>query len=456
MSNITGVVLAAGKGVRMRSRLSKVLHPVAGMPMVSHVIGAAQAAGAHKLVLVVGHGRQEVMAALKGQAISFVVQEQQLGTGHALLQAKPEVGAEDLVLVLAGDTPLLQAGSLRTLIEFHQANRASATVLTAQLPDPYGYGRIIRDAEGSLVKIVEEKDATPEERLVQEINSGMYCFDYEVFSALENLTPENAQGEYYLTDALTALKKMGRRVLAVQAAQEDDIYGINDRVQLAFAEKKMQRRKCRELMLSGVTVIDPETTYVHSQVIIGQDTVLAPFTMLEGCTEVGEGCLIGPGSKIVDSRIGDHTRIDSSRVLQSVIGDDCDIGPYAYIRPGVIVHDGVKIGDFVEVKKSEIGSGSKIPHLSYVGDAVLGEKVNVGAGTITCNYDGVNKYPTFIEDGAFIGSNSNLVAPVRIGAGAVIGAGSTITRDVPSMALGVERASQKVVADWKRQKKDQE
>lgn len=455
MSTITGVILAAGKGVRMRSRLSKVLHPVAGIPMVSHVARAARAAGVDRLVLVVGHGREQVMDALSANGVQFVIQEQQLGTGHALLQAEAAVEGSDTILVLCGDTPLLRAATLEKLIKYHRENRAVATVLTARLEQPEGYGRIIRDQSGDIVRIVEEKDASLQEKEIREINSGIYCFDRAVFSILKGITPENAQREYYLTDALVEYRRQGRRVLALPAAEEEDIYGINDRTQLAFAERILRQRKCVEVMLSGVTVLDPATTYIDSEVKIGIDTTILPFTMIEGNTVIGEDCLVGPGSRIIASQVGNRVTIDSSKVIESHVGDGCNIGPYAYLRPGTELDQNVKVGDFVEVKKSVVGAGSKIPHLSYVGDAVLGQNVNVGAGTITCNYDGENKHPTIIEDGAFIGSNTNLVAPVRIGQRAMTGAGSTITRDVPPFSLGVERASQKVIDNWRNRKNRQ-
>lgn len=453
MPKITGVILAAGKGVRMRSRLAKVLHPVAGIPMVGHVVNAARAAGVERLVLVVGHGREQVMDAMSADKVQFVVQEPQLGTGHALLQAEAVIEDTEIILVLCGDTPLLRAQTLKKLIDYHQENRAAATVLTAQLEYPEGYGRIIRDQLGDIVRIVEEKDATPQEREIGEINSGIYCFDNEVFRNLKSLDLNNAQGEYYLTDALAEYRRKGRRVLALPAALEEDVYGTNDRVQLAFAERVMRQRKCSEVMLSGVTVLDPATTFIDTQVEIGMDTTILPFTMIEGETVIGENCLIGPGSRIISSRIGNQVTVDSSKVIESQIGDGCSIGPYAYLRPGTVLDKDVKVGDFVEVKKSVVGSGSKIPHLAYVGDATIGCHVNVGAGTITCNYDGENKYPTIIDDGAFIGSNTNLVAPVRIGQNATTGAGSTITRDVPPFSLGVERASQKVIENWRHRKK---
>ncbi|MGE5544707.1 MAG: bifunctional UDP-N-acetylglucosamine diphosphorylase/glucosamine-1-phosphate N-acetyltransferase GlmU [Bacillota bacterium] len=452
MPRITGVILAAGKGVRMHSRLAKVLHPVAGVPMVSHVVSAAFAAGVDRLVMVVGHGREQVMEVMSASGVQFVVQEQQLGTGHALLQAEAAVEESEIILVLCGDTPLLQAQTLETLIKYHREHQAAATVLTARLEHPEGYGRIVRDELGDIVRIVEEKDASPQEKEIREINSGIYCFDKEVFQILKHLNTDNAQGEYYLTDALVEYRLKGCRVLALPAAKEEDIYGINDRTQLAFAEKILRRRKCTEVMLSGVTVLDPATTFIDAQVEIGRDTTILPFTMIEGQTVIGEDCLIGPGSRIISSRIGNRVTIDNSKIIESQVGDGCNIGPYAYLRPGTELHQDVKVGDFVEVKKSVVGKGSKIPHLAYVGDATIGCNVNVGAGTITCNYDGEHKHPTIIEDGAFIGSNTNLVAPVRIGQNAVTGAGSTITRDVPPFSLGVERASQKVIDNWRHRR----
>lgn len=436
----------------MRSNLPKVLHPVAGVPMVKHVIRSARGAGVSRLVLVVGHGRDLLMERITGDDIDFAIQEQQLGTGHALLQARDHIGQADIILVLCGDTPLLKSTTLTNLIEYHQENQSAATVLTACVGDPTGYGRIIRDQEDQFVRIVEEKDAAADEKKIHEINSGIYCFRRDVFDALQKLTPNNAQGEYYLTDVLIGLRGQGKKVMALMAAEEEDIYGINDRVQLSFAEQVMRRRKTRELMLSGVTVVDPDTTFVDLEVSIGPDSVVYPFSIIEGNTTIGEECTIGPGAQIVDSSIGSGVSIVNSRILSSIIGDNCTIGPFSYIRPDTVLAQDVKVGDFVEIKKSNIGLGSKVPHLSYVGDAEIGRGVNIGAGTITCNYDGVNKYPTIIEDEVFIGSNTNLVAPVKIGSGATTGAGSTITRDLPPNSLGVERAPQKVIADWRNRK----
>lgn len=449
----SAVILAAGKGVRMRSNISKVIHPVAGIPMVKHVVKAINQAGVEKITLVVGSHHEMIKDLFAGQNIDFAVQAEQLGTGHALLQARNQVKDDDMVLVVAGDTPLLQANTLQQLMAHHQHCQATATVLSTIIDEPYGYGRIVRDKDGRFERIVEEKDADPEEKKISEINSGMYCLQVkEAFAALQNLGSSNAQGEYYLTDILSILKNDGNRVEVFLTQARDDIYGINNREQLAWAEKIMRRRKNHQLMMDGVTIIDPQTTFIDNQVKIGMDTTIYPFTIIAGQTEIGESCVIGPSSHINDAKIGHHVVIENSRIKEAEIGDECNIGPFAYLRPGAVLRHGVKVGDFVEIKKSVIGPGSKVPHLSYVGDAEIGKDVNVGAGTITCNYDGKNKWPTILEDGVFIGSNTNLVAPVRLGKNAVTGAGSTITRDVPADTLAVERAGQKHVEGYAKKK----
>lgn len=449
----SAVILAAGKGVRMRSHIPKVIHRVAGVPMIKHVVNAVSQAGIDKITLVVGQQSELIKDIFAGQEINYAVQAEQLGTGHALLQASSQVEHDDIVLVVAGDTPLLQAKTLQQLIAHHRNTQAVATVLSTIIDEPYGYGRIVREESGQLARIVEEKDASPEEKRIFEINSGMYCLQVkEAFATLQKLGASNAQGEYYLTDILEIIKNNGQKVEVFLTEARDDIYGINNREQLARAEKIMRQRKNFELMMAGVTIIDPETTFIDSEVKIGMDTIIYPFTIIEGQSIIGESCLIGPSSYLNDSLVGDHVIIENSRIKEAEIGDECNIGPFAYLRPGAVLHRGVKVGDFVEIKKSIIGSGSKVPHLSYVGDAELGNDVNVGAGTITCNYDGKNKWITILEDGVFIGSNTNLVAPVRIGKNAVTGAGSTITRDVPADTLAVERASQKHIEDYSRKK----
>ncbi|WP_054695166.1 bifunctional UDP-N-acetylglucosamine diphosphorylase/glucosamine-1-phosphate N-acetyltransferase GlmU [Syntrophomonas palmitatica] len=440
----SAVILAAGKGVRMKSELPKVLHQAAGKPLVNYVIDAVRGAGVSDITLVLGHGRAEVEKMLQDTGIKFALQEQQLGTGHALMQARDLVKPADIMLVLAGDTPLLQAETLKNLLEFHRQKQAAATVLSCEFNNPRGYGRIVRQADGSLARIVEEKDASPQEKALREINSGMYCFQAgTAFEALTRIKANNAQGEYYLTDILEILINDGQKVEIMRIEDETEIYGINNRVQLAYAEKILRQRKNRDLMLNGVTIMDPETTYIDQDVIIGSDTLILPSTIIEGRTRIGSGCEIGPFTHINDSQLGNRVTVENSRIKEARVGDGCTIGPFAYLRPQAELADGVKVGDFVEIKKSYIGAGSKIPHLSYVGDATLGKGVNVGAGTITCNYDGKNKHQTILEDGVFIGSNTNLVAPVTIGENSVTGAGSTISRNVPANTLAVERAEQK-------------
>lgn len=442
----SAVILAAGKGVRMRSQMPKVIHPVAGQAMVLHVIDAVRQAGIEKITLVIGHGRDAIEDILHNQNVQVVVQEEQLGTGHALMQAEQQTSGDRNIIVLAGDIPLIQASTVKTLIDHHEGTAAAATVLTARMQDPTGYGRVIRNSDGTLNRIVEEKDANAKEKTIQEINSGIYCFDSKaVFAALKHINTCNAQNEYYLTDVLKILTADGRRVEVQLTEVADDIYGINDRVQLAQAEAILRQRKNLQLMRSGVTIMDPVSTFIDHQVQIAPDTVILPFTIIEGQTEIGQACEIGPSTRISDSVIGDGVHIESSRVIQAQIGESCTIGPFAYLRPGTVLHNNVKVGDFVEIKKSVIGENSKVPHLSYVGDATVGRKVNIGAGTITCNYDGRNKNPTVLADGVFIGSNTNLVAPVKMGENSMTGAGSTITRDVPADTLAVERADQRML-----------
>lgn len=433
----------------MKSSLPKVMHRVAGRAMVEQVIDACRHAGVDHIVVVVGYGKEQLEDMLAGQDVLFAVQSEQLGTGHALLQARSQVGDQETVLVLAGDTPLLRGETLKNLLSYHQAADNQATVLTAPVVNPRGYGRIIRQADGTFHRVVEEKDASPEQKLINEINTGVYAFNAKpAFQALLTLQPNNAQGEYYLTDILEKLLNSGCRVEALAAGNEEEIMGVNDRVQLAVAEAVLQDRKRVELMQAGVTILAPATTFIDSQVEVAADTIIHPFTILEGNTCIGTGCEIGPSTHITDSQIGDGCQVLSSRLWQAQMGKACEIGPFAYLRPGTVLEDQVKVGDFVEVKNSHIKQGSKLPHLSYVGDAEVGPRANVGAGTITCNYDGVNKYRTIIGPDAFIGSNTNLVAPVTIGEWATTGAGSTITRDVPPGTLAVERAEQKQISDW--------
>ncbi|MDD3652654.1 MAG: bifunctional UDP-N-acetylglucosamine diphosphorylase/glucosamine-1-phosphate N-acetyltransferase GlmU [Desulfotomaculaceae bacterium] len=456
--DLAAVILAAGKGTRMNSKMPKVLHPVCGSPMLSYVIDAVTGAGVSKIVVVAGYGAELVSRVVEGKA-ELVIQEEQLGTAHALLQAGPCLkDFNGSLLVLCGDTPLIEAETLVRLVEKHRSAEVAATVLTAEIEDPTGYGRIIRDEQGKIFKIVEQKDASLAEELVQEVNTGIYCFNVNgLFDVLKQITDANAQGEYYLTDAISIYARCGQRVGSVAIKDPREFTGINDRVQMADAEQYLRGRVLEGLMRAGVTIVDPRSTFVDREALVGRDTVLRPFTIVEGNTVIGEDCIIGPGSRLADAIVGNGVVIQSSLVIDSFIGDNSVVGPFAYLRPGTKLGQGVKVGDFVEIKKSYIGDGSKVPHLSYVGDATVGKKVNIGAGTITCNYDGENKWPTIIGDGAFIGSNTNLVAPVEVGNEAVTGAGSTITKNIPSGALGIERSKQVMVKHWsirKRKSKD--
>ncbi|NLJ71826.1 MAG: bifunctional UDP-N-acetylglucosamine diphosphorylase/glucosamine-1-phosphate N-acetyltransferase GlmU [Syntrophomonadaceae bacterium] len=449
----SAVILAAGKGVRMSSDLPKVVHRISGKPIIIHVVEAVINAGINELIVVVGHGQNKVREVLADYPVNFVVQEEQLGTGHALMCAKTRINHQHNLLVLAGDIPLLQTKTIKNLIDFHNTEVNDATVLSTILENPHGYGRIVRNDKEGFVKIVEEKDAINEEKLIKEINSGIYCFQAGLaMQALDRLNTENAQGEYYLTDILEMLKLEEERVGVLLTSEATDVFGINDRVQLAEAQAIMYARKNEELMRKGVTIVDPNSTFIDKEVEIASDTVVMPFTIIEGKTVIGTNSEIGPYSRINDTLIGAGVIIENSRIREAIIGDSCIIGPFAYIRPEAVLGAEVKVGDFVEIKKSKIGKGSKIPHLTYIGDTIMGENVNVGAGTITCNYDGYNKYETVLEDEVFIGSNTNLVAPVRIGKKAVTGAGSTITSDVPSNALALERATPKIIKDWNNNK----
>lgn len=453
--DLATVILAAGKGTRMKSKLPKVLHNVCGSTMLSYVIDAVQGAGVKKIIVVVGYGADVVAREVKGRA-QVAHQAEQLGTAHALLQAGPFLSDfKGRLLVLCGDTPLIQSGTLLELIRSHRSAGSAATVLTAILEDPTGYGRVVRDNQGGVLKIVEQKDATSEEKGIREVNTGIYCFESEgLFEDLSTLSPNNAQGEYYLTDIIEMNVRRGRRVGAVTMDNPQEMMGINDRVQLAEAERYMRGRILNDLMLSGVTVLDPGSTFVDRKVRVGRDTVIYPFTFIEGDTVIGEDCIIGPCSRLVNAVVGNGVSIQNSVVTDSSMEDGCSIGPFSHLRPGNRLGREVKVGNYSEVKKSVIGDGSKVPHLSYVGDATIGKNVNIGAGTITCNYDGRQKWPTRIDDGVQIGSNTNLVAPVKIGAGAVTGAGSTITRDVPEGSLAVERAKVKIIPGWDKRNKN--
>ncbi len=456
MSNaLAAVILAAGQGTRMKSGLPKVLHEVAGQPMLNHVIRGARTLGAAPIVVVIGHGAERVSAACAAPGVSFALQAEQLGTGHALQCAAAALAgfAGDLLL-LCGDVPLLRAETLQALLDHHRAEQSTVTVLTAILADPHGYGRIIRGA-GGVEKIVEEKDATPAERAVGEINTGIYLFSApRVFALLAGLTNDNAQGEYYLTDVIAAAWTAGERVAALAVAEAEESMGINDRIQLAQAGAAMRARINAAHMRAGVTLIDPAATYIDPQVTIGADSVIHPGVHLHGKTVIGRDCVLEPGVIVTDCTLADRVHVKAGSVLaEAQVGVDTDIGPMAHLRPGTVLAGENKIGNFVETKKATIGAGSKASHLTYLGDAVIGAGVNVGCGTITCNYDGVRKHVTVIEDDVFVGSDVQFVAPVRIGKGSLIGAGSTITRDVPPDALAITRAEQKTIEGWAARKR---
>ena len=454
MQEMVAVILAAGKGTRMKSALPKVLHAVGGRPMLRHVMTAAEQAGAKRTIVVVGFGGDQVQAKI-GAAAEYVLQAEQLGTGHAMMQVQPVLaGFSGTILLLCGDTPLLTDKTLLALVAAHQQSGAAATVLTAMPADATGYGRILRNESGQVLGIVEQKDATPEQKKIGEINTGIYCFEAApLFAALAGLTCNNAQKEYYLTDVLAILAQAGQQVGAVEVSDFQETLGINSRLQLAEAEAILRRRKLVELMDSGVTVMDPASTFVDATVSVGEDTVLYPFTWLEGETTIGRDCRIGPNSRIADSQLGDAVTLHFSYAHECKIAEGVTVGPYVHLRPDTQLAAGVKVGNFVEIKNSLVGQGSKVPHLSYIGDTDIGSGVNIGSGTITVNYDGKKKHRTHIGDDAFIGCNTNLVAPVSVGAGAYIAAGSTITKDVPDGALGVGRARQSNIAGWAEKKK---
>jgi len=452
MAQWAAVIMAAGKGTRMKSKLPKVMHSLAGKPMLQHVLDCVSSVQIPRSMVILGHGREDIIPLLEGQA-EVVIQEEQLGTGHAIMQAIPHCHEVDHIVVLSGDQPLIKPDTLRQLMDLHMERQAVATILTACFENPYGYGRIIKEWE-KFLRIVEEKDATPEERLVKEINTGTYCFNVaKLREALKKITPQNAQGEYYLTEVFTIFQVQGEVISTYCTEDVHEALGINSRTQLAEAEQIIRQRLLQYWMDNGVTIMDPDTTYIDQEVELERDVVLYPFTILKGKTKVCEDAIIGPHTTLTDCTVGVGSEVSHTVGNQAIIGNHCTVGPFAYLRPGAILEDKVKVGDFVEIKNSQIGEGSKVPHLSYIGDAQVGKAVNIGAGTITCNYDGVKKSRTIIRDKAFIGSNTNLVAPVEIGEEAVTGAGSTITKDVPAHALAVERSTQKNLENWVRNKK---
>ena len=445
------VVLAAGMGMRIKSARPKVLHRVAGTPMIVHVLEVARALKPRSVTVVVGHQAEAIRSALSEQpGLTYVVQEPQLGTGHALLMAAPALtGSTGTVILLSGDVPLLTPKTLQELLDRHQASGAAATVVTAVVDAPSGYGRIVRSGE-QIARIVEERDATPAERGIPEINSGIYAFELQgLFDAVRSIARENAQHEYYLPDLVAIFRQLGRGVETLIVANPDEIRGINSRTELAEVSRIVRQQKNSELMAAGVTIEDPATTYVDRKVAIAADTILHPGVSLEGRTTIGAGCEIHSGVRIVDSRIGDRvTILNHSVITDSAIGDDVKVGPFAHVRNEADVRSGARVGNFVELKRTVLGRGSKAMHLAYVGDATIGENVNIGAGTITCNYDGVKKNQTVIEDGAFIGSDTQLIAPVTVKKGAYVGSGTTVREDVPAGALAVSAGKQRNIEHW--------
>lgn len=452
MTELHVVILAAGKGTRMKSAVSKVVHPLLGRPLIEHVVRTTVELDAATTTVVVGHGADDVRAALAEYPhINFVVQSPQLGTGHALLQAEPVLAARSgTVLLLYGDVPLLSTGTLRQLLERHRGRRAALTVLTAEMADPYGYGRIVRDGSNAIVRIVEERDASGDERAIHEVNSGIYALELaSLFDHLRDLATDNSQGEYYLTDLVSTAVRARRRVETLRIDDPSELRGVNTRVDLAVLARVLLDRTRRALMLGGVTIEDPDTAFVDADVTIGEDTIIAPNVTISGHTTIGARCHIRSGTRITDSVIGDDvTVLDHCLILESTVAGACAIGPFAHLRPGSEMGTGARIGNFVELKKTRLGAGSKANHLAYLGDAVIGERVNVGAGVITCNYDGVSKHQTTIGDGVFVGSDSQLVAPVTVGEGAYVAAGSTITQDVPPGSLGLARSQQINKEGW--------
>lgn len=450
----TSVILAAGMGTRMKSKMPKVLHTVCGKPLSKWVIDASKAAGADKVCAVVGHKAETVKEVL-GDVCEFALQAEQKGTGHAVMQAIDVIkNSKGEVVILNGDTPLITAETINKAIEYHKNNDNQATVITAILDDATGYGRIVRDNDGSVLKIVEQKDASKEEKKINEVNSGMYVFDAQsLVYALDKITPNNAQGEYYLTDTLEILLSAGKKIGGYAISDNDEIRGINDRVQLNEAEKIMQKRINEYHMRNGVTMRNPESVYIEDGVEIGNDTEICQNVTIKSGTKIGSDCVIGSGSMLDRAVIHDGVDVLSSVILESEVDEGTHVGPFAYIRPNCHVGKEVKVGDFVELKNSNIDDGTKISHLTYIGDSDVGKRVNFGCGTVTCNYDGKKKYRTTIGDDCFVGCNTNFVSPINVGDGVYIAAGSTITEDIPENSLSIARARQVNKEGWKDKRK---
>lgn len=444
------LILAAGKGTRMKSDMPKVIHKVNGVPMITKIIDTLSGLNPEENILILGHKKEEVLKVV-GENCDYVLQTEQLGTGHAVIQAKEKLeGYDGDVMILCGDTPLLRESTLKSLYDYHKESGAVTTILTSIYENPFGYGRIVKE-DGLVKAIVEEKEASEEIKKIKEVNAGVYCFNSkELFKALDKIDNNNEKGEYYLTDVIGIQVSENKKVQSFILEDKMEILGVNSKVELTQAGKVLRDRKNRELMEEGVILIDPETTYVEESVKVGRDTVLYPGVVLQGKTVIGENCEIIGNSRIIDSVLGNNIRVESSVIEESILEDGVTMGPFAHIRPKSLIKEKVHIGNFVEVKKSTLEKGVKAGHLTYLGDAQVGENTNIGAGTITCNYDGVNKFKTVIGKDAFIGSDSMLVAPVNIGEKALIGAGSVITKDVPSNSLAVSRSKQIIKTDWRK------
>lgn len=451
-------IMAAGKGTRLKSKHPKVLHEVGGKPLLAHVIAAAtKVVPANDVYAIIGHEAERVRAAVAASGIGFVLQEQQRGTGHALMVAREMLAPYDLVLVLSGDAPLITPPTIERLHDFHTSKKAAMTLLTARLENPTGYGRILRKKAGDDVQaIVEQKNLSPAQQKILEINAGFYAFDTQpLFSHIDKLSSDNHHGEFYLTDMAAILDKAKQRVVAVQASNSFEVLGGNTRAELADIDQHMRMAKIRQLMAAGVTILYPQTCVIDNDVEIGADTVIEPFVQLRGSTRIGSDVRIGSYSVIQSCEIGDYVLVQPGCVLEhSSVNVRASLGPYSHLRPGCEIGEDAHVGNFVEMKKTRLGKGSKANHLTYLGDTEVGERVNVGAGTITCNYDGVNKHKTIIEDGVFVGSDSILIAPIRIGKGAYVAAATCVTDDVPADSLALGRARQIVKQGWAKEKRE--
>ncbi|MFZ3089986.1 MAG: bifunctional UDP-N-acetylglucosamine diphosphorylase/glucosamine-1-phosphate N-acetyltransferase GlmU [Nitrospirota bacterium] len=457
MRDIAIIIMAAGLGTRMKSSLVKVLHPLAGRPMLAYTLDLAKSLRPEKVIAVIGHQADKVKEAFKGNDnVNWVIQKEQKGTGHAVLQTKNALNDfNGTVVILSGDTPLLKKDTINGLIRTHKTRDSRLTLLTVELENPSGYGRVITSSDGRVERIVEEKDASDTEKNVRLINTGIYAFDRDIlFNALSEIRPDNAQKEYYLTDVIGIAGRRGIDINTIKALNPDEVMGINTRYDLSRAEKVIRQGINHNWMLSGVTIIDPETTFIDDTAEIGRDTIIYPNNFISGKTKIGEGCTIYPNSRIIDTQMGNGVKIkDSCVVEESRIGDNANVGPFAHLRPQTELGKGVKIGNFVEIKNSVVKDGSKASHLTYLGDTTVGKNVNIGAGAITCNYDGFKKHRTEIGDNVFVGSDVQFIAPVKIGKGAIVAAGTTVTEDVPANSLVISRTKQISKKGWAKKRR---